>query len=323
MAKKQRLVPEVPINKAVLFLVYNRPYITEQSFEAIRRSKPERLYIAADGPNYDVPGELEKCEKVRQIVTAVDWDCEVLTLFRDENLGCKKAVSSAIDWFFYHEKEGIILEDDCLPSKSFFRFCRELLEKHRDDERIMHISGTNLHFGKVFGEGSYFFSRYNLVWGWATWRRAWKYYDVDMKSFPEFKKRYDLENILTTYKEFMRRMVVYDAVYKNEIETWDFQWHYATRINNGLAIHPNVNLVQNIGFSEEATHTIREKEKVIKNSAQDIDFPLTPPKFTLVNRTADEDLYINYYLRRSFFYHTKELVTKPPRDFLRKLFDRL
>lgn len=317
------LLPEGPVNSAILFLVFNRPRITEQTFKTIRQSKPKRLYIAADGPRYDLHGEVEKCEEVRQIATAVDWDCKVFTLFRDKHVGCKKAVSSAIDWFFSHEKEGIILEDDCLPSQSFFRYCQELLKRYRSDERIMHISGTNLHFGKVFGEGSYFFSRYNLIWGWATWRRAWNYYDVEMKSFPAFKKRYDLEQILSTYKELSRRMAVYDAVFKNEIETWDFQWHYATRINNGLAIHPNVNLVQNIGFSEGATHTMREKEKVIRNSAQDIDFPLTPPKFILVNRAADEDLYINYYLRKSFFYHAKELVTKPPRDFLRKFLDRL
>lgn len=157
-----------PLKTAVLFLVFNRPETTKTVFEAIRKAKPKRLYIAADGPRKHREGENEKVSSVRQIVTYVDWPCDVKTLFRDENLGCKSAVSGAITWFFNHEEEGIILEDDCLPHPDFFPFCESLLKRYANDERIWVITGNNFQNGIQRGEASYYFSRYNHVWGWAS-----------------------------------------------------------------------------------------------------------------------------------------------------------
>lgn len=316
-------VSQNAISVPVLFLVFNRPDFCLRVFERIRQARPVRLYIAADAPRLDIEGEIERCEEVKKIISHINWDCKVYHFFQEKHLGCKLAVSCAIDWFFNQEEEGIILEDDCLPSRSFSLFCEELLEKYRSDERIMHIAGTNLHFGKTFGDGSYYYSRYNLIWGWATWRRAWRLYDIDMKTLPILKRRYDLERILSSYKEFMLRMALYDDVYSKRIDTWDFQWHYATRINNGLAIHPNANLVQNIGFSKNATHTKNENSKVIGNFAKDMLFPLEHPKFILANRAADKDLFINYYSGGSLLYNLKELIPKQARNYIRYFLDRL
>lgn len=179
---------EFKLNVPVLLLIFNRPDTTQRVFHEIRGASPLQLFISADGPRENKPGEFEKCQITRDIVRQVDWDCEVYTNFRDKNLGCKIAVSSAIDWFFENVEEGIILEDDCLPSFSFFRFCEELLEKYRDDERIMQIGGTNLLSEWQRSDDSYYFSKYGAIWGWATWRRAWQYYDVNMKLWPEVKK---------------------------------------------------------------------------------------------------------------------------------------
>ena len=183
----QVFVKPSSVHTAVLFLVFNRPETTKQVFEAIRQAKPPRLYVAADGAREGKPGESERVEQVRQIATEVDWPCEVKTLFRDKNLGCKQAVSSAIDWFFDNEEQGIILEDDCLPHPDFFTFCETLLKRYATDERVWVITGDNFQDGQKRGDGSYYFSRYNHVWGWASWRRAWSKRDMSIKFWPKWK----------------------------------------------------------------------------------------------------------------------------------------
>src|SRR5688572_20529443 len=183
-----------PLNTPVLFLIFNRPAVTKQVFEAIREMRPTRLYIAADGPRPAIPNELDNCRKAREAALAVDWECQVKTLFRDKNLGCGRGPSTAITWFFEHETEGIILEDDCMPSPSFFSYCAELLARYRDDTRIMHIAGTNLEKPQQRDqEHSYHFSNFTYCWGWATWRRAWKFHDFDMKLYNEINKKNCLE----------------------------------------------------------------------------------------------------------------------------------
>lgn len=173
------------IKSPVLFLVFNRPESTKRVFEQIRKGKPDQLFIAADGPRKDKVYEQELCRQTREILL-IDWDCDLKTLYREENLGCGKAVFSAIDWFFSHVSQGIILEDDCLPQADFFRFCDETLDKYVDNDQILEISGTNLQGGTVIGDGSYYFSRYGGIWGWATWSRAWNKYDFNMTGLDEF-----------------------------------------------------------------------------------------------------------------------------------------
>lgn len=239
----------------VLFLIFNRPDTTQQVFDEIRKARPTQLFVAADGPRKNRLDDREKCRKAREIVKHVDWDCAVSTLFRDENLGCKKGVSSAIDWFFSNVNEGIILEDDCVPDQSFFPFCQELLERYRNDERVLMISGTNYLANGCELVESYFFSKYYSIWGWATWKRAWSLYDIEMTHWPIYNSRRDLHEI---YREkyvvnFFEKIM--QKTYDNKLDTWDVQWVYTCIFNYGLSICPKFNLVSNVG--NMGTHTIK------------------------------------------------------------------
>jgi len=288
MRNVTKFTPPHPLKTAVLFLIFNRLDTTKQVFEAIRKAKPPRMYIAADGAREDREGEAEKVRAVREYaMNNIDWDCEVKTLFREKNLGCKMAVSGAIDWFFENEEMGIILEDDCLPSQSFFWFCEELLERYKDDMRVWHIGGYKPSYLK--GDNySYNFSRFTHIWGWASWASRWKHYDVTLSRYKENDK------ILTDYEFFRedfenksRRKLLSDVA-NGLIDTWDYQWNFVVRINNGLSIRPSVNLIANIGHGEDATHTFGKNEEVEQNIAKDIEFPLKHPEFIMVYKTDDK-----------------------------------
>jgi hypothetical protein len=283
---KNNFVPRSPFTTFVLFLIFNRPDTTQKVFDAIKKAKPKQLFVAADGPRLDKVGEIEKCRKTREIATSVDWDCEVKTLFRDKNLGCKMAISSAIEWFFENVEEGIILEGDCLPGQSFFWFCQELLEYYRNDTRIMHISANNFQFGRVRGEGSYYFSKYPHIWGWATWRRAWKHYEINMKNLEEFKKEVQINNVFNIKQQQKYWMKIFQLVHEGKIDTWDYQWGYACFINNGLCVTPNVNLVSNIGFGKEALHT-KDPNSIFSNMKIKNIQKIKHPDFILADKTAD------------------------------------
>ena len=278
--------PPHPLKTAVLFLVFNRPDITKLVFEAIRKAKPPRLYVAADGPRADKFGDEKKVAQVRRIATDVDWDCEVKTLFREKNLGCGVAVSSAIDWFFEDVEEGIILEDDCLPSQSFFWYCEELLEHYRDDARVMVVSGDNWQFGRRRTDYSYYFSRYSHIWGWASWRRAWWYYDKDMKNWPFIRDNGYLSDILQDKKAAKYWTQIFEKIYRGSIDTWDYQWTFTCWTQNGLTILPNVNLVSNIGFGENATHT-PGYSRLSKITAFELSFPLKHQNLMIREFKAD------------------------------------
>ena len=278
----------------VLFLVFNRPDTTRRVFEVIRQAKPSRLYIAADGPRENKPGEDQKVQAVRGYVLGnVDWDCEVKTLFRPKNLGCKLAVSSAIDWFFENEEEGIILEDDILPDPSFFPFCVQLLDKYRHDERVMMISGNNLHGWVETGPNSYYFSKYGLIWGWASWRRAWKRYDVTMRLWPQRCSEGFLKTLDTSERFYWRWN--FEHVFSGHIDTWDYQWCFASLVNKGLAVISTVNLISNIGFGEGGTHTKEFDARRAAFRIESIRFPLIHPEKLIANDQADKLLRDNFH----------------------------
>ncbi len=275
------------LNTPVAFIVFNRPDVTRKVFEAIRQARPQTLFIIADGARPHKAGEYERCTEVRKIVSEIDWECDVRTRFQETNLGCKRNVSSGISWVFEHVESAIILEDDCLPQPSFFRFCEELLERYKDDERIMQISGTNLQFGRTRGEASYYFSKYNSIWGWATWRRAWKNYDVDMKTFPDFMRSEQLQNILRDPQIQKKWQTDFQAMYEQKIDTWDYQWVYTIWSQRGMAVVPNTNLVTNLGFGADATHTTNADSLLNSMKSEDIEFPLRHPNFFSVDEYAD------------------------------------
>lgn len=288
------------MSAAVLFLVFNRPDVTARVFEAIRRAKPARLYVAADGPRAGNAGDAERCGEVRDIASRVDWPCEARRLFRESNLGCKRAVSSALEWFFGQEAEGIVLEDDCLPDPSFFGFCQALLERYRDDARVWQISGTAFleeELDAARGH-SYFFSRYGPVWGWASWRRAWRHADPDLSRWPEMRAEPNLRSAYPDRAERAARRKLGERLFRGEIDTWDYQWGMVKNYHGGLSAIPGRNLVVNIGFGEGATHT-RAAHPLAARRSRALEFPLRHPPFVLADCAHDE-LY------------RKKLVLVPP-----------
>jgi len=278
----------------VLFLVFNRLDTTKQVFEAIRQAKPPRFYIASDGARENREGESEKVQTVRDyIISNIDWDCEVKTLFREKNLGCRIAVSSAIDWFFNNEEEGIILEDDCVPHCDFFPYCQDMLSYYRHDTRIMSICGSNFQDGHIRGDGSYYFSIHGDSWGWATWRRAWKFYDNAEKNWINFRDSGAINDVFFIPDEKVYWREILDRLFvERASNSWAYQWWLACWMNNGLSIWPNTNLITNIGCGiPEATHTQGGNDygELSTSSLNS----LSHPSFIIPNREADAYAFYN------------------------------
>lgn len=283
------------LTKPVAFFIFNRPDTTALVFEAIRRAAPPMLLLIADGPRDSRFGEAQKCAAAREVVARVDWPCDVFSNFSEENLGCRRRMSTGLDWVFSMVEEAVILEDDCLPHQSFFRFCEELLEKYRDDRRIMMISGDNFQFGANRTSDSYYFSRYPHIWGWACWRRSWEMYCADTKLWPQVRDGGWLEDCLGR-----RRLVDYwsdafESVHRGEIDTWDHQLTFACLVNHALCAVPNRNLVSNIGFGANATHTT-EKGRLSELRAEEMKFPLRHPPLVIQDarsdRRTEKDLFL-------------------------------
>lgn len=271
----------------VAFIIFNRPDTTERVFSEIAKAKPPKLLVIADGPRANRSGEAERCVTARAVIERVDWPCEVLTNFSDVNLGCKRRVSSGIDWVFNNVEEAIILEDDCLPDPGFFRFCQEMLDRYRGDERVAMISGDNFLFGKKNIPESYYFSRYMHIWGWASWRRAWKDYDVEITAWPAVRSSGLIENLFRSQGERDYWRQAFDGVFDGRIDTWDYQWVLSCWLQSRLAIMPGVNLISNIGFGPAATHTTGASVYA-DMATRAIAFPLRHPQHVYPNAIADD-----------------------------------
>ncbi|HLO50601.1 MAG TPA: glycosyltransferase family 2 protein [Kamptonema sp.] len=271
----------------VAFIIFKRPEETQRVFAEIRKVKPPKLLVVADGPRADRPGEDQECNQVRAIIDQVDWDCEVLKNYAEVNLGCRQRVSSGITWVFDTVEEAIIIEDDCLPHPTFFRFAEELLERYRDDWRIMSISGQNVQFGRKRTDYSYYFSRYNHCWSWASWRRSWQHYDLDMKLWPEIRDGNFLVDILGDSQAVKVWTKTFQLCYEGKIDTWDFQWAFASFIQNGINIIANVNLASNIGHGMGGTHTGDASSPYNNMPTEALTFPLQHPPFAIRDTQAD------------------------------------
>jgi len=271
----------------VAFLVFNRPETTAQVFSAIREARPSQLLIVADGPRPDCPEDIQNCAEVLRIVDQIDWPCEVSRNISEINLGCKMRVSSGLDWVFSQVDEAIILEDDCLPDPTFFRFCQELLDYYRGDQHIGMISGDNFQFGQRYNQDSYYFSKYCHIWGWATWKDRWvENYDVNLSRWPELRNDVWLRDVADTKDEYTQWAKIFEKVYRGKIDTWDYQWVFANWLQGRLSILPAVNLVSNLGFDPQATHT--KKLSRLSNIERDaVPFPLQHPKTVSRNSVAD------------------------------------
>lgn len=272
----------------VVFIIFKRPDTTEKVFEAIRQAKPRQLLVIADGPRSDHPGEVEKCAATRAILDRVDWDCEVLKNYSDVNLGCEERVSSGLNWVFEQVEEAIILEDDCVPHPTFFRFCEELLELYRNDERIMSISGLNDQSHLKQTEYSYYFSLYNRCWGWATWKRAWQYFDFNMKLWSEVHTKNLLKDLLVNPQAVKFWTKTFQSVQDGNLNTWAYRWKFACWNQSGLSIIPRRNLVSNIGFGADATNTKTTRSSQGNLLLEGIHFPLQHPPFVIRDMQAEE-----------------------------------
>lgn len=272
----------------IVLIIFRRPDKTLKVFEKIRQVKPCKLFVICDAPRPEKPDEYEKCEKSRAIIDTVDWDCEVIKNYAETNLGSFRRIPTGLDWVFNQVEEAIILEDDCLPEITFFRFCEELLEYYRNDQRIMAISGDNFQLGHQQTEDSYYFSRYTHSWGWATWKRAWKYADIEMKTWPKVREQNLLKLILDNDREVKYWDTILQATYESKIVAWDYRWTLAAWLQNGLTILPNVNLISNIGFGEGATHTASTKNPWLNLPTQAMSFPLQHPEFIIRDSVADK-----------------------------------
>lgn len=284
----------------VLFLVFNRPKMTAEVFEAIRKARPERLYVAGDGPRPGVRSDYRLVEETRRIATSVDWPCRVETLFRESNLGCNAAVSGAITWFFESETEGIVIEDDCLPNSDFFVFCDELLERYRDDVRVMAITGNNFQNEIRRGDASYYFSTYPHVWGWATWQRAWRSYDPHLSFWQDQKKRNRTVSQLRTIREKKYWSKILSRAYPVKRATsWDYLWTGTVFYRAGLTATPNINLVTNIGFGFDSTHTSNPASPLANLPTGNIG-RILHPEAVQVNDEADLFTFDNVFQPRLF-----------------------
>jgi hypothetical protein len=239
----------------VLLIGFNRPTTTNLVLNEIAKVQPKKLYVALDGPRDEHVEDEEKCKLVKEIVSNISWDCELKTLYREKNLGCKYAVSSAISWFFEHEEMGIIVEDDCLPSPDFFRFCDQLLDHYKNDTRVRFITGCNFQNNQRINDATYYFSKLSHVWGWASWKRVWDDYDVELEKYKDI-------NPLSLFHDIFQNELlagdwnnIFNDLINHKINTWDYQLAICNMFNHGLSIIPNANLVSNIGIGVDSTHT--------------------------------------------------------------------
>ena len=273
------------VKSPVAVIIFNREDKAKQLLKVLEMVKPSKLYIVADGPRN--PSEMDKCIKTRNVFENVPWNCEVKRNYSDKNLGCCVRPESGFTWVLEQEEYAILLEDDCMPSEDFFRFCDEMLEKYKDDERIMQVCGTN--FMKEWNKTpySYFFAQWGCNWGWATWARAWKLYDVNISTWkdPYVKKMFEARLGSGVFKS---RAPIYDVHCENinNITAWDHQWSYTRILQNGLSILPNRNLVTNIGSGADATHTSDMEDNSLK--AYSMEFPLKHPPYVMPDRNFDQ-----------------------------------
>ena len=294
----------------ILLIIFNRPQLAKRVLESIRKQRPARLYVAADGPRDPAihPNDEARCRECRLLVETIDWPCEVSTRFSEENQGCGRGVSNAVSWFFSHESAGIILEDDCLPCDEFFPYCSELLSRYHDSEEVMHICGNN--FGSATAPMacsgfSYGFGRYAQVWGWASWARAWKHFNLDVGQEVE-----DPDHFKVCGTGWLQRKAHQERVRSTldprKMDTWDYQWQFAVLKRRGLAACPSVNLISNLGFGVDASHTTKLNSPVAELPAGGLRIPLSHPpavaESPVINRIyADQMFGLSRRLRRKLF----------------------
>ena len=290
------------LDTAVAFIFFNKIDTTKKVFEQICKAKPKKLYLISDGARADKQGEAEIVNDLRQWVeSSIDWDAEVVKLYAEQNMGCGNRIKSGLDHVFGHEEKAIIVEDDCLPTQSFFIFCEDLLEFYKDKHQVMMVSGSNcLPRSKYSIAEDYTFTSRPWIWGWATWARAWKLYDEKMAEWPYIRDQGLLAGLYDAEMQYkVEWLSGFNDVYDGKLDTWDYQWFYTILTNNGLSIAPKYNLVKNLGFaSGEATHTTDEIPDYLEEAYSETENMVFPIK------------HVNYIMRDWKFDQAFEKVSR-------------
>ena len=275
----------------ILIVAFNRTKPLERLFEVLSEIKPKKLYVSLDGPRLDNAEDVRKIKCVHNLIESkIDWDCDLKKRYSKENLGCGPGPVAGINWFFENESEGIILEDDCIPSRSFFKYCEELLVKYRNEPKVMTISGSRFPVDSSIGEDSYDFSIFPHIWGWATWKNSWDKFSFEMKSFQSSETYLRLQSLPSSHRASYEWNKRFESVhYGKNRSIWDYQWLYASWVNCGLCIHPKVNMVENIGFDDDSTHTF-DKDTSHALKAEEMNFPLVHPDNVSENQLVDIEI---------------------------------
>lgn len=268
----------------VVLIIYHRPELMINVIESLRSVRPSKIFVIADGPK-DKSDEI-RCDETRNLIKSIDWKCNIYKNYSSKNLGLRKRVVTGLNWVFSKVDRAIILEDDLKINKSFYRFCEEMLERYKNDKKIISVAGNNFLFGRHNITEGYFFSRYIHSWGWATWRRAWKLYDDKMTDWPKVKESGELKNKIKNPFIYLYWTNRFDLTYKRLVNSWAYCWTYTSFINNKLTIVPSVNLVSNIGIGSRATHTM-DKNKVMNVPTKTVNFPLKHPMVVKRDGVAD------------------------------------
>lgn len=307
--------------KPIAYIVFNRPQHTHVSFDRIRAQRPTDLFVIADGPRPGHATDADRCTEVREIVGQIDWDCRTHLDFAPSNLGLKQRIVSGLNEVFDQVDEAIILEDDCVPHDDFFEFCTSMLDRYADDERIAAVTGDNFQNGQVRGDGSYYFSKYNHCWGWATWARAWRHNDPDMSFWPSWRSSESWRAACPDPVERAYWNRIFDRVAADQISTWDYTWTASTWRNGGLTVTPNANLVANIGFGPDATNTtaLQEETGLVAAPLGEIRHPSSSD----VDEVADAYVFDHHYgglaLRERRFRNYPKLTVRSIRYRLSQL----
>jgi hypothetical protein len=288
------------IDTPVVLIIFRRPDLTARVLEAVAAVKPRQLFVFADGPRSDRPEDAEACIAARAVIERVDWECDVHRYYSDVNLGCGRGPATGISWAFEHVEQAIVLEDDCVPHPSFFRFCGELLERYRDDQRVMHIAGSIYREQPLTTPHSYVFSQFNCAWGWATWRRAWSYFDATVALWPALRQTSWLRDVVGDPNAVRYWANEFDVANQRagDVSYWDHQWTFACWANSGLSVVPRVNLVSNVGCGPNGTHTLWEADPIGNLPTCEMDFPLAHPPAVLQSRERDREFLREVILPR-------------------------
>lgn len=313
---------DFPKDIPIVLIIFNRPKETREVFARIRDWAPTNLYVIADAPRKGSTQDEARCQSARAVIdNEVDWPCQLIKLYADENMGCGRRIVSGLNSVFENEDCAIILEDDCVPDPSFFPFTAELLERYEQTPQIMQICGSTWDLGSLAQntDDAYFFSRFPLCWGWATWRRAWKHMQWDAPDWPHDRDNDDFFASFHNKSEKRRMKKHWDALFLEGKNSWAYRWHYAIHKQEGLSIVPVKNLVVNIGCGLDGTHTQAGQISAHSYAHETQTFPLTHPKEIEVNELYDahyEALNAAFYAPRMNF---SEYIKAPLRKLKRRL----